>query len=513
MLGQQETQTPLFAYQEQLKKLYPSNHILAKVDKVLDLTWLESEVKHLYSESMGRPSIPPESIARIMIAGILLGIVGDRKLEREAQTNYAIRCFAMIGLEKEPPDHSTLTRVRELWGEEIFETLFKRVLEDCQKAGLVGKSTIHVDSTLIRANASIESVVKEYMDDVNKANKEGSREEQKDVVEEQRDEVKEVQKKDVKKAERKCLTDPDATMARKNRKDKFEPRYKAHVAVDDEHGVVVDVRVTTGCGSESRELVEQVQRVEENIGARPERITADAGYSSGENYRQLEEMGIEPFIVPKKEAKRGKCFPVQRFKYNNVKQIVKCLAGKVLRRSYRDSSGWFYTAKVSDCRACRLKTQCVSKSQNRRKLHIIDGYDGRLRAWRRKIRQDEQYTEAMKRHRWMIEGRHAEAKVVHGMARAQRRGLEQVSIQVYLTAMVMNLKRLVASAFLKLLRLYRGFSRTLQLPRNIFLSLSQRSARTPRDPYPRRQAGPFSLFSAKQGPFAQGEKRACARAI
>ena len=451
MLGKTNLQRPLFFKPQRLRDLIPDDHILVKVDRVLDLKWLNERVKHLYSEGSGRPSIPPEAAMRLMLAGLFLSVVGDRRLMREAQVNLAIRWFAGYELEDELPDHSSLSRIRERWGEELFRDAFRKILKDCDKAGLLGKRTVHVDSTLIRANASINSMVDAHLEEVARENGDD---------------------KGAKK-EKICSTDPDATMARSNPRDKFQLRYKAHVAVDDKCGVVVDVKVTTGAANESPELVEQVKRIEENVGVRPERVTADAGYSSGENYRQLEEMGTEPFIVAKTEGKHGKCFSVQRFKYDSVKKIVKCPAGRILRRSHRKSTAWFYVAKQSDCRVCPLKVQCVSKSQKRRMLRIFDGYDARLRAFRRKARENEQYTEAMKRHRWMIEGRHAEAKVVHGMGRAQRRGLENVSIQVLLTAVVMNLKRLSASAFSALNRLLRDLLKHLQPSRVIFLSKCQ----------------------------------------
>jgi transposase len=77
-----------------LRELIPSDHILRRVNKVLDLSWLRSEVKGLYDEYQGRPSIDPESAVRLMLAGFFQGIVHDRKLMREAQVNIAIRWFA-----------------------------------------------------------------------------------------------------------------------------------------------------------------------------------------------------------------------------------------------------------------------------------------------------------------------------------------------------------------------------------------------------------------------------------
>jgi transposase len=93
-----------------LRDLIPDDHILARVDRVLDLSWLRAEVRQLYAaDGAGRPGIDPEAAVRLMLAGFLLGIVHDRRLMREAQVNIAIRWFAGYGLHEVLPDHSSLT--------------------------------------------------------------------------------------------------------------------------------------------------------------------------------------------------------------------------------------------------------------------------------------------------------------------------------------------------------------------------------------------------------------------
>lgn len=98
MLGRQERRQLEFFICGSLRDLVPDDHILARVDCVLDLSWLRSEVTELYCETHGRPGIDPEVAVRLMLAGFLLGIVHDRRLMREAQVNLAIRWFAGYGL-------------------------------------------------------------------------------------------------------------------------------------------------------------------------------------------------------------------------------------------------------------------------------------------------------------------------------------------------------------------------------------------------------------------------------
>jgi transposase len=117
MLGQQERRQLEFFVCGSLRDLVPEDHVLASVDRVLDLSWLPAEVGALYAPGAGgRPGIEPEAAVRLMLAGFLLGIVHDRRLMREAQVNLAIRWFARYGLQERLPDHSSLTRMRQRWG-------------------------------------------------------------------------------------------------------------------------------------------------------------------------------------------------------------------------------------------------------------------------------------------------------------------------------------------------------------------------------------------------------------
>ena len=103
-----------------LRDLVPDDHVLARVDRVLDLRWLRAEVRDCYAaDGAGRPGIDPEAAVRLMLAGFLLGVVHDRRLVREAQVNIAIRWFAGHGLHEPLPDHSSLTRIRERYGGRI----------------------------------------------------------------------------------------------------------------------------------------------------------------------------------------------------------------------------------------------------------------------------------------------------------------------------------------------------------------------------------------------------------
>jgi transposase len=161
-----------------LRQLIPDDHVLARVDRVLDLSWLRRDIADCYCLDDGRPGIDPEVAVRLMLAGLLIGIVHDRKLMREAQVNIAIRWFIGYGLHEELPHHSSLTRIRQRWGEERFRRIFKRTVEACLQAKIATAEVVHIDASLIRANVSWESLVERHVGDVLSENQIGEELEQ-----------------------------------------------------------------------------------------------------------------------------------------------------------------------------------------------------------------------------------------------------------------------------------------------------------------------------------------------
>jgi len=166
MLGRKERDQLELFISGSLRQLVPDDHVLARVDRVLDLTWLRAEVAECYCPEEGRPGIDPEVAVRLMLAGLLVGMVHDRKLMREATVNIAIRWFVGYGLHEKLPHHSSLTRIRQRWGEERFRRIFQRTVEACLKAKIATAEVVHIDASLIRANVSWESLVERHVTEV-----------------------------------------------------------------------------------------------------------------------------------------------------------------------------------------------------------------------------------------------------------------------------------------------------------------------------------------------------------
>jgi IS5 family transposase len=439
MLGRKERRQPELFVAGSLRNLLPDDHVLVRVDRVLDLGWLHEEVADLYDAEVGRPSIDPEVAVRLMLAGFLLGFVHDRRLMREAQVNLAIRWFCGYGLHETLPDHSSLTRIRQRWGAERFRRIFERTVRACLEAKIAKAEIVHIDASLIRADVSWESLAAHHVEAVAAANPD--------------DEEAERRSRKTGKYKKISTTDPDATMATTGRNRRLEPSFKQHTAVDDVSGVVLDVTITTGEVNEGQVLETQVDAIAAATGEAIVTVTADAGYAYGKIYGGLERRGIEALIPAKAEPIRSRV-PLRRFRYDARHDIVKCPQGRTLRPQRPIKHGRFFYARARDCTRCPMRQFCLSPGRVNKAIVIGDDYPALLRARRRRERWSDEDRRLYQRHRWRVEGIHGEAKTWHGLARAVRRGLANMQIQAYLTAAAINLKRLAAALLSVLIALW-----------------------------------------------------------
>ncbi|KRR17743.1 IS1182 family transposase [Bradyrhizobium retamae] len=437
MLGRKERDQLELFITGSLRQLVPDDHILARVDRVLDLSWLRDEVADLYCTDNGRPGIDPEVAVRLMVAGFLLGIIHDRRLLREAQVNLAIRWFVGYGLHEVLPDHSSLTRIRQRWGAERFRNIFKRTVKACIAARIATGEIVHIDASLIRANVSWDALAGHHVADVEAANPSEF----------------EWEDRQSGKYKKICTTDPDATMATNGRNRRLEPSYKQHTAVDDVKGVVVDVEVTTGEENEGMAVEAQLDAIAMTTGVAIKMATMDAGYAYAKVFRALEDRQIDAIVPAKAERRPGKVIPTRRFRLDAKHNLVRCPTGKILRPKGKLQRGSFqhFHASREDCRACPLRPRCVSPSRHARVVVFNINHPSLLRARRKRLRWGNHEHHFYRRHRWRVEGLHGEAKTWHGLARAIRRGRDNMRIQAFLTAAAVNLKRLAAALFAILL--------------------------------------------------------------
>ena len=234
---------------------------------------------------------------------------------REAQVNIAIRWFIGYGLHERLPDHLSLSRIRQWWGEKRFREIFRRTVRACLDAKVAKGEVVHVDASLVRADVSWESLVERHVDEVMRENRgEGAGEAEKESGRRRG------------KSGKVSRTDPDASMATAADNRRLDPSYKQHAAVDDGRGVVLDVAVTTGAVSEREMLEVQVDDVREITGREIVTVTADTGYAYAKVYGGLERRGIDPLIPARKDPSRSRV-PLRRFRYDARNDVVKCPRG------------------------------------------------------------------------------------------------------------------------------------------------------------------------------------------
>jgi transposase len=383
-----------------LETLIPDDHRLRKMNRVLDLSFVHDEVRDRYCEDNGRPSIDPEVVLRLFLLQAIEGIRSVRELMREVQVNLAYRWFIGYRVDEPLPDHSTLSRALDRFGDEVFDKLFSRSVSQCQVSGLIEGRVLHVDATTIRADL-----------DANKVCHPGS-------------------------------PDADARFGRFGDGSK-RPGYKQQTVVDDGSRVVLGISVTAANGADERALVKMVDEASERMEAKPEAVCADGAYSSGRNQAEMERRGIQLVSPPQPEPYGSGGFAVGRFDYDESRDQFVCPAGVTLKYA-GDVSGEpgkrRYRAAREECAGCRLKVHCTKAPQRQ---VVVGKYHGALQRLRVQSKT-ESFRRLYRARAPVIEGIFAEGKQWHGLGRAWRRGLAKMRIQCLLIAAVLNFKRLIA---------------------------------------------------------------------
>lgn len=408
-----------------LEEFVPPNHYLRRLDRVLDLSFVHDAVADKYCHNNGRPSIDPEVIIRLFLLQAIEGISSVRRLMTRVHVDLAFRWFIGYGVDESLPDHSTLSKALDRFGDAVFDELFTRSVSQCQTSGLIEGTVLHVDATTIRADI-----------DANRVNKENS-------------------------------SDSDARFGRFP-DGKARPGYKQHTVADGKKRVVVGLSVTAANGSEHDEAIDVIDSAVERLGCSPDVVCADGAYSSGNNSHAMEERGIRLVSPPPlaRPARGCDSYTVEDFKYEEDKDEFICPAGEHLTFRGLDTTRpgrRIYLVSGRPCRSCSLRSHCTSS--NRRRLRVGAHHASLVR-----LRADcktDSFKILYKSRAPVIEGVFAEAKEWHGLRRAWRRGISKMRVQCLLIAAVINLKRLTAVFISK-----KGFaSQIIGAIRNIWRTL------------------------------------------
>lgn len=439
MMGEPNSELQLFNYAVNLEKRVRPNHPLREVKAKIDFNFVREEVAHCYGKN-GNESVPPEVILKMMFLLFFDDINSERELMEVIGERLDYLWFLGYGLDEKIPDHSVLSKARARWGKEVFESLFVRTVAQCVEAGLVAGSKLHVDGSLIEANASKESVIRgapQLIAALKRAyGATESKLEQKSLG--QREQP--VNERMVSR------TDPEATLTHQGSGDS-RPRYKHHRVIDDGQGVITAMETTPGSVAENHKLMSLVAQHEKNIQSRAQIVVADHQYGTSENFVACQQRGIITHMGDAaSKVRRGhnqSLFAEGAFTYDAKNDVYLCPAGQSLKPLPIDPvrRRIKYKAPVAACKACALRGQCTTSSQGRT-LHRHENQDTLDRA--RAQAHSAAARRNRKRRRHLMERSFADATNNHHFKRARWRGLWRQQIQDYLIGAVQNVRILLA---------------------------------------------------------------------
>lgn len=441
MMGRQSRDQGQLFYSFDLDDAVPDDHLVRDIARVLDLSWLRAELAPYYSP-LGRPSIDPELITRMLVVGYVFAIRSERALVREVQVNLAYRWFCGLGLEDKIPDHSAFTRARNERFRDggVFRRIFERVVERCIAAGLVGGKGFAVDASLIAADANkcrSKPASEWSAASIDPATAERAVQDYLTTLDDPAwGAASEVTPKFVAPA------DPAAQWTGALRNAAFFA-YADNYLIDVDHGIIMDVEASRAIRQAevgaSRTMIE---RTEECFAIKPDWVVADTAYGAAPNLSWLvEEKEIAPFIpVIEKAAREEGIFTRDDFAYDAKRDLYLCPAGHEMPTTGRVHADDLirYLAPVPACRACPLKPRCCPGTDARRMTRHVHEF---AREVARDMAKTRAY-ELSRRLRKKVEMLFAHLKRILRLGRLRLRGPAGAQFEFTLAAIAQNLRRL-----------------------------------------------------------------------
>ena len=438
MMGDRRIGQEALFYEFSLERHVPETHLLRSIDRFVELDGLRRDLAPFYGE-VGRPSIDPELMIRMLIVGYCFGIRSERRLCEEVHLNLAYRWFCRLGLDGSVPDHSTFSKNRHgrFRESDMLRRLFETVLQRCIDEGLVGGEGFAVDASLIQADASdrtrVEGAAGLPPDAAGRAV-----EEYLAVLDDAAfGAASEVTPKFIAPA------DPAARWTAAHRGPAFFA-YSTNYLIDVDNAIIVDVETTTAIRqAEVLAAKRMVERSMERFDLYPERLIGDSAYGSAEMLNWLvNDQGIEPHVPVFDKSKRtDDTFSRDDFTYDHRADAYVCPAGKKLVTTGRlvdDGTTLKYRTSKYDCEPCPLKMRCCPGQPARRVPRSI--YEG-ARDMARDIAKTQAY-QTSRCQRKKVEMLFAHLKRILKLDRLRLRGPNGARDEFHLAATVQNLRKL-----------------------------------------------------------------------
>lgn len=438
MQGKKINEPRLF-YQVSLESLVPQDHVIRRIDQVLNLKFLYAATKPYYAHD-GKPSVDPIVLFKLYLLGYFFGIPSERRILQEVQVNLAYRWYLGYDLDEHVPDHSVLTKARYRFPEEVFERFFKHIVLLCRRVGLIDGKYHFIDSTVVKADASRESFrthlvpVQEYIKRV----KENEAQDYAFTGTVNPEKMGGRRKRIGKAQTIQSKTDPEAEIVSRPGKGTFAA-YKAHACVDGRYRVVLAIKGTRASIDDMREVHALLTTSTFLAGRKPECVVADSHYGGIEALKYYQDQAIETCIHPRlSDSNKGR-FRNSQFTRLSNGDTLKCPNGKTTSKKIKHRFRIQYRFDAATCKSCSMRKQCTDRDGGR----IVSYYSGEYFANALNLVESRGGRRLLRRRQTAIEGVWAEAKNHHSLSRCRCRGLSSFNIQLYLTATVINIKRLL----------------------------------------------------------------------
>jgi transposase len=450
-----------------LETLIPEDNFYRQVEKCIDLGFVRDLVCHLYS-AFGRPSIDPVVFFKLQLIAFFEGIRSERLLMETVNLNLAHRWFTGYDLDEAVPDHSSLSKIRERYGMEIFQQFFETIVELCVEAGLVWGEELYFDSTKVDANASINSMIdrteSEAEQHIEKLwENDEARDSLQELVEKYNGErLTGTRKPSYKRItdEKISLTDPDAAPMRAQGGGSAVLGYRDHYIVDGGKArIILSALVAPASIMDNTPLLDMLDWTCSRWELKPKIAVGDAKYGTEPNIVGLESREIKAYLPIPDLTKRNDYYSPNSFQYDAENDQYICPQKHELslfsRRKTEEK--FVYRADAKVCDFCPVKDKCTGSKTGR---HIFRSFHQEFIDKVKAYHQTEAYKKASRKRSLWVEPLFGEAKDFHRLRRFRLRGLQKVNIEGMIIAAGKNLKRLIKHKLEKLC----DFLRTMVFP-------------------------------------------------
>ena len=338
MMGRRERDQARLFYEFNLDDVIPENHLLRRIDVFVTMVLADvhKQLQAFYSD-IGRPSIDPELMLRMLIIGYCYGIRHERKLCEEVKLHLAYRWFCKLDLNDKVPHHSTFSenRLNRFRESDILRHVFERVVQACMKQGLVKGEGFAVDASVIEANAS--RYHGQAPDEIDWSQSERQTRAVAEYLEALEHEEPNPDRNPPKVISR---SDPSsAWTAKANKRVQFG--YGLNYLIDIENAIIVDVEATPArTFDEVAATKVMIERTNQRFGVKPDRLVADTAYGTSRFLGRLVGTGITPHIPVWDKANRDdSIFSRSDFAFDKKTNEYTCQNGKTLRTTGKIHDG------------------------------------------------------------------------------------------------------------------------------------------------------------------------------